>query len=81
LDKLLSKFYGEVKKVNGADYEPESLRVMQAAIDRYLRDKDYGKSRPIISSLPFHQSMKTLNAKAARIRQQGMGKRRSTQPK
>ena len=73
LDKLLSKFYGEVKKVNVADYEPESLRVMQAAIDRYLRDKDYGES--IISSRQFHQSMKTLNAKAARLRQQGMGKR------
>ncbi|XP_028407312.1 uncharacterized protein KIAA1958-like [Dendronephthya gigantea] len=73
LDKHLSKFYAEVKKVNGADYETESLRVMQAAIDRYLRDKNYGES--IISSKPFHQSIKTLNAKAASLRQQGMGKR------
>ena len=73
LDNLLSKFYAEVKKVNGADYEPESLRVMQAAIDRYLREKDYGES--IISSRQFCQSIKTLNAKAASLRQQGMGKR------
>lgn len=73
LDKILAKFYAEVKTVNGRDYKPESLRVMQAAIDRYLKDKGYGES--IITSRHFYQSIQTLNAKAANLRHQGMGKR------
>ena len=40
LDKLLSKFYAEVKKQHGTDYEPDSLRIMQRAIERYLKEKD-----------------------------------------
>ena len=35
LDEILSLFYAEVRKVNGKEYEPQSLSVMQAAIDRY----------------------------------------------
>ena len=36
LDKVLSKFYTEVKKKDGDDYEPESLKIMQSSIERYL---------------------------------------------
>ena len=41
LDALFNKFYVEIRKKDGTDYEPDSLRVMQAAIDRYLRHKNY----------------------------------------
>ena len=34
LDKALSQFYAELQKENGDDYEPESLKVMQAALER-----------------------------------------------
>ena len=37
LDKILSQFYAEVKKQNGQDYEPDSLRVMQSLIHRKNR--------------------------------------------
>ena len=37
LKKLLETFYAEVKNKNGDDYEPDSLRVMIAALDRHLR--------------------------------------------
>ena len=37
LDKVLSKFYAEVKKKDGDDYEPESLKIMQSAIERIKR--------------------------------------------
>ena len=40
LDKVLSKFYAEVKKKDGDDYEPESLKIMQSAIERYLKEKN-----------------------------------------
>ena len=39
LDKLLSKFYAEVKKQDGTDYEPDSLRIMQSAIECYQQKK------------------------------------------
>ena len=39
LNKILETFYAEVKNKNGQDYEPDSLRVMIAALDRHLREK------------------------------------------
>ena len=41
LNRLLEKFYAEVKNRNGEDYEPDSLRVMIAALDRHLKEKQY----------------------------------------
>ena len=46
LDGLLKKFYVEIRKKDGTDYEPDSLRVIQAAIDRYLGHKKYPVHRP-----------------------------------
>ena len=37
LDKTLSQFYAEVCKESSEDYEPDSLRVMQAALERHLK--------------------------------------------
>ena len=73
LDKVLSKFYAEVKKKDGDDYEPESLKIMQSAIERYLKEKNYPLS--IVRSREFHSSQEILNAKAISLRQQGKGKR------
>jgi len=36
LNKILEIFYAEVKNKDGEDYEPDSLRVMQTALDRHL---------------------------------------------
>ena len=36
LDKVLERFYASVYKQDGTDYEPGSLKVMQAALDRHL---------------------------------------------
>ena len=44
LDKTLSQFYAEVRKESGEDYEPDSLRVMEAALERHLKAKLYPKS-------------------------------------
>ena len=73
LDGLLNKFYVEIRKKDGTDYEPDSLRVMQAAIDRYLRHNNYPVS--IITSREFTKSQETLDAKAKQLRRQGKGKR------
>ena len=36
LDAILQMFYGEVRKRDGGEYEPDSLAVMQSSLDRYL---------------------------------------------
>ena len=73
LDKVLSNFYAEVKKKDGDDYEPESLNIMQSAIKRYLKEKNYPLS--IVQSREFHSSQVILNARTISLRQQGKGKR------
>ena len=73
LDKVLSKFYAEVKKTDGDDYEPESLKIMQSSTERYLKEKVYPVS--IVRSREFHNSQEILNVKAISLRQQGRGKR------
>ena len=40
LDECLSRFFAEIRKSDGSDYEPDSLRVMLAAIDRHLKQND-----------------------------------------
>ena len=37
LDKVLGQFYAEVKRKDGDDYEPESLKIMQSAIECHLK--------------------------------------------
>ena len=73
LDEILTKFYTEVRKKDGSEYEPDSLRVMQASLDRYLRQKSYSAS--IINGREFKKSQETLNSKAKCLRYQGKGKR------
>ena len=73
LDELLGKFYAEIKKQDGEDYEPESLKIMQCALDRYLKENGYEIS--IVRDREFRKSQEILNAKAISLRQQGKGKR------
>ena len=41
LDKILTKFFIEVRKRDCSKYEPDSPRVMQKSIDGYLRQKNH----------------------------------------
>ena len=61
--------YAEVRKESGEDYEPDSLRVMQAALERHLKSKLYQKS--IIKDLEFLSSRKVLERKARKLREEG----------
>ena len=69
LDQMLSQFYAELRKENENDYEPDSLKVMQAAMERYLNSKSYPKS--IIRDREFINSRKVLEGKARKLREQG----------
>lgn len=73
LNDVLSQFYGEIRKKDGTDYEPDCLRVMQASINRYLLEKNYPIS--IITGSEFEFSNKVLKGKTRELRQKGMGRR------
>ena len=73
LDQTLSQFYAELRKENGDDCEPDSLKVMQAAMERYLKSKSYPKS--IIRDREFINSRKVLEGKVRKLREQGKRKR------
>ena len=40
LDETLQKFFDEIRKKDGSEYEPDSLRVILASLERHLREKD-----------------------------------------
>ena len=69
LDKVLQRFYAELMKGNGTEYEPESLRVMIACLLR-----DHGATHSILKDKCFETSRKTLEGKAIELRQHGKGK-------
>lgn len=73
LDTVLSQFYAELTKKDGKEYEPDSLRVMQASLHRYLKDKNYPKS--IITDIDFTKCNKILEGKARTLRENGLGRR------
>jgi len=60
--EALSQFFAELRKENGKEFEPDSLKVMQASLDRYLKRKNYPKS--IVRDTEFLS-----------LRELGMGKR------
>ena len=72
LNSTLSEFFAELRKANGDDCEPDSLRVMFSAIDRHLKSKSYPKSiREDNIYLPCRQ---VLEGKARKLRSEGKGK-------
>ena len=75
LDKALQQFYTEVRNKDGEDYEPDSLRVMIAALDRHL--KEHGYKQSIIRDREFFTSKQVLEGKARRLREEGKGKRQN----
>lgn len=62
LDEVFRDFYTELKKKDSSDYQPESLGVMQASLDRYLKNKGFKVS--IFRGREFAKSNKILKGNA-----------------
>ena len=75
LDAILCRFFSEIRKKDGQDYEPESLAVMQCSLDRHL--KNCGRNYSILRDREFADSRQQLEAKARELRAQGYGKRKN----
>lgn len=61
LDNLLGKLYAEIKKQDDGDYEPESLRIIQCAFERHLKQNGFQVS--ILRDREFLNLQEVLNAK------------------
>ena len=61
LNEALAQFFAELRKGSEKEYEPDSLKVTQAALDRHLRSKNYPKS--IVRDMEFLSSRKVLEGK------------------
>ena len=61
LDHLLGKFFMNIRKKNGQEYEPDSISGIQRSIQRYLSEK--GSSFNILKDKDFEKSRKVLAAK------------------
>ena len=60
-----------VRKVDGSEYEPNSLRGMMSSFDRQLRRFNYGHS--IIMSPLFAQVREVLKSKQKQLKRDGKG--------
>ena len=56
LDHLLCKFFMNIRKKNGQEYEPDSISGFQRSIQRYLSEK--GSSVNILKDKEFEKSTK-----------------------
>ena len=75
LDGILQLLVAEIRKNDGTNYEPGSLRTMIAALDRHLREK--GSTFRILKDREFDASRKVLNGKAIELQEQGKRKHRA----
>ncbi|XP_077323372.1 uncharacterized protein LOC143957102 [Lithobates pipiens] len=63
LDTLLSKFLLVVKRKDGNEYEPHTLRCMVGSIDRYLKEHNYMHTIVYGNSKDFPLTKQSLSAK------------------
>ncbi|XP_028408279.1 uncharacterized protein KIAA1958-like [Dendronephthya gigantea] len=71
LNKYLSEFIMSVRKKDGKEFEPTSLRSLVTSFERHLKSKSYPSS--IINDLVFEQTMKVLRSKQKMLKKQGEG--------
>ena len=75
LNKLLSHFFMTVKKIDGSEYEPSTLRDCQRSIDRHLT-KNCNKTYSILRDIEFTESREVLASKAKYLRrEEGKGRK------
>ena len=71
LDALFGNFIAVVKKKDGEDYEPSTIRGYVSSLDRYLRSKGYTQ---IVNKNPlFPHSNNALKAKMTFLKSEGKG--------
>ena len=73
LQAIIKKFVLAVRKKNGDEYEPSSIRAFLQSIDRYLRKNNYGFS--VLNDKEFHEVQDILKKKQKQLKSIGKGNR------
>ena len=73
LNDFLSEFIVTVKRKDGGDHEPSSLRGFKVSFNRHLKDVMYSKS--IVEDQEFEQTRKALDARCKFLKKEGRGNR------
>ena len=76
LSSHFSRFFAEIRKSDGSEDEPDTLRVMLAVLDRHLRQNESKIS--IAKDKEFMVSRQVLEGRARSLRERGYGKRPNT---
>jgi len=71
LNEILANFFMSVRRLNGENYEPSSLRDMLGSFERHLREKGYQTS--IITDIAFDKCRRSLQSKQKELKKQGKG--------
>ncbi|XP_076341475.1 uncharacterized protein KIAA1958-like [Tachypleus tridentatus] len=73
LDTVLSSFIINVKKRNGDEYEPDSLRGLLSSVDRYLRQQEYPDAIFSSTGDNFKKTREFLRMKQLELKSKGKG--------
>ena len=73
LQEIIKKFVLAVRKKNGEEYEPSSIRAFIQSIDRHLRKNNYGFS--VLNNKEFHEVQDILKKKQKQLKSVGKGNR------
>ena len=73
LQEIIKKFVLAVRKKNGEEYEPSSLRTFIQSIDRHLRKNNVGFS--VLNDKEFHEVQDVLKKKQKQLKSIGKGNR------
>ncbi len=71
LDTYLSKFLLAVRKKNGEEYEPTTLRGFISSVERYLKKQRYCES--VVTGQSFSRTRETLRSKQKQLKRDGKG--------
>ena len=71
LNKYLAEFILSVRRKDGEDYEPSSLRCLVSSLERHLKKNYYPVS--IINDKQFELTRKSLQSKQKELRKAGRG--------
>ena len=70
----MQRFYVDIRKNNGVNYEPESLKVVQPLLDRHLREK--GVIFSILEGQTSQEKSSSMARKVIELYENGVGKRK-----
>ena len=71
LCKILCNYFIQLKKPDGSNYEPSTVRGMLGSFERYLKNKNYGTS--VITGLEFVKLTSVLKTKQKILISEGLG--------